>query len=344
MHKGFLVWAIMIIVIAILGYLITGYNFILHPLPASTTISPIATTATTTAPTTTIIYSASCNNFSILSALFNKTYTGTCMWGGGALGIWLANGNSNYTNFTIIGANNVTYLNQSINYGCIALFSNFSMPAQTYKITMHRGFAGGSCNNKYSIINLNTTLVPPKNAVYKNIYGGKFASGTYIGWNLTGKGFDSRPINASYADTHNCTAGGPWTGYNGTYFASTYNCGSSNAAGNLTSSPFYASEHFIDFQTISPENNLIYVEILENGIPEIIAHYNTFNESAFGASGSYTFRNVTIPIGTLIGKNLTLRVVADTSTSGEFVAVGDFRLSGQPLQSYGVVSNISILN
>ena len=78
MHKGFLVWMMLIIVIAIVGYLITGYNFILHPLPVSTTISPIATTATTTISTTTIIYSANCNNFSILSEMFNKTYTGTC--------------------------------------------------------------------------------------------------------------------------------------------------------------------------------------------------------------------------------------------------------------------------
>ncbi len=344
MHKGFLAWIIVIIVIAFIGYLITGYNFVLHALPASTTIPPSATTATTTLSTTTIIYSASCNNFSMFSKTFNKTHSGTCVWKGGQLGVWLGSGNSSYTNFTIVGADNATYLNQSINYGCIALFSNFSMPAQTYTITMHRGLAGGSCSNAYSIINLNTTLAPPKNITYKNIYNGKFASGTYMGWNLTGNGFGSRPINLSYADTHNCTAGGPWTGYNGTYFASTYNCGSSNAAGNLTSSQFYASKRFLDFQIISPENNLIYVEIRENGIPMVIAHYNTFNESAFGASGAYTFRNATIPIGTLIGKNLTLRVVADTSTSGEFVAVGNFRLSSLPLQSNGVAANISILN
>ncbi|MEM0149682.1 MAG: hypothetical protein QXW10_02180 [Candidatus Micrarchaeaceae archaeon] len=341
MHRGIIAYVIVIIIMIILIYLYTGFR-LPHFVPTTSTTTIPAnqsshTTATTTTSNYTYIYP--CNNFQIFGMNPNSNESGLCSWKGGMLGVWLAGGNYG-AHATIIGANNVTYLNATAPYSCISFFDNFSAPAQYYRVSLKTGNATGSCG--YSTIKLNMTTVPPMK-IYSNVYNGAFANGKYLGWNVTGKGFGTAPFNITASIASMCYLGKPWSNYNGTFFATTYNCGLSNAQGNLTSSPFIVnmSDPFLNFRIISQADNQLYVEILENNTPMIITHYNTFNISS-GGNASSTFQNASIPMASLIGKVVRIRVVAQTTHLQRYIAVGDFSMAPKPISTPGILVNMTI--
>ena len=148
------------------------------------------------------------------------------------------------------------------------------------------------------------------------------------------------------------TYGYPWSGLPDNFFASTYTCGLGVAPGNLTSSPFRVNPKapFLNFRLISPEDSLIYVEILQvyqnasqlTATPSIIAQFDTLNISE-GAQISTQFANVSIPLTTLAGKVVEIRIVSDTLQTNRYVAVSDFRMESLADQDGWVTSSLQIL-
>lgn len=339
----------MVAVLAIVAYMETGFQ--IKPIPGigtttlktSTTIPGNAVGSTTTINNTNQLYP--CENFNLSLSGFNSLVRGSCIYSGGTLGLWVASGNTGREAVTIKGAaDNRTYVNQSSVYGCMTFYQNFTAPAQAYKITLRSGPGGGSCGVTRASMKLNRTTTPPQE-VYSVFYNGDFGSGQYNGWTLTTPGFGSAPLNITHANSNtvNCYLNQTWRNYNGTFFATTYNCGLSITAGNLTSSRFYvnASKPFLNFRIISPENRGLYVEVLQNNTPRIIAHYNTFNMS-IGYSAVSTFSNASIPLATLANKVVQVRVVASVvGKQTSFIAVGDFALSNRSVQQQGILTNMT---
>ncbi len=203
----------------------------------------------------------------------------------------------------------------------------------------------------------NTTTIPPSpiNCVSPNasavINNGNFATGTYGGWNITGQGFlnssgSAVPTNILAANANWAYYVGPWIGYSGTYFASTYHGGISLTPGNLTSVPFKVVEPYLNFRIISPQSSLLYVELLQNGKPYLVAHYDTLTTTGNNSQQSI-FVNETLPLLNLLCKNVSVRVssgiVGSISTVRDYIAVGDFVQSKSDLTTPGTVINASIV-
>ncbi len=361
MKKAIIAYLVVLSVMVIITYIFTGFKFSSLQRKTITTLTSTASTSieASTVATTTINYNnsiSSCSNFQIVGQSLDTIYTVKCSSNGGTLGLWVAAGISGTESVKIVGADNRTYVNQNSTYNCTTFFQNFTAPAQTYTITYITGVGGGSCGN--SVIIINTTTVPPK-VVYHYIYNGNFGNGAYTGWNVINPGFGTAPLNISYADSKLCYVGRNWSNYNGGYFATTYNCGVSVAPGNITSSPFLAdpTKPFLNFRLISPDDNNIYIELLNanykvinnkqvyvNSTPVAIAHFNTYNLSVTSGYASSTFANVTIPLTQYINDILQVRVVAVTVEGSHFIAAGDFVLSNRPHQDKGVVANITDLS
>ena len=164
------------------------------------------------------------------------------------------------------------------------------------------------------------------------IFNGNFSTGNFIGWNVTGDGFGSAPLNITYQNQNNtANSSDIWKGYNGTFFASTYQGGITISPGNLTSRPFEVTEPYLNFRIDSPQENEIYVEVLKNGVPAVRDFYDTLGQSG---NNYRTFMNASIPLATLFCSNVTIKVVADVvstpSTHYDFMAIGDFYTSRNP--------------
>ncbi len=199
-----------------------------------------------------------------------------------------------------------------------------------------------------------TTTIYYSSCLSKNpevpVANGDFSTGTYAGWNESGPGFGAGPLNLS-AENNNTDKNYtgyygslPWNGYNGEYAASSFQTGLALQAGNLTSMPFQVTELFLNFKIVSSQSSKLYVEILENNTPEVVTHFNTY--SANVTSPQSTFLNGTMPIGTLLCQNVSIRVVAGlTGESREgvgYIAIGDFYMSNNPVYTKGIVSNQTI--
>jgi hypothetical protein len=338
------------VALAIVAYLETGFH-IAPIIKATTTLK-----TTTTIPlggigaSTTINYSSQlypCDDFNLSLSTFNSAVIGSCLDGGETLGVWVASGASGSETVLIKGAaDNKTYVNESSNYGCTTFYQNVTLPAQAYRVTLRSGNGGGSCRGRASV-RLNSTTTPPPQVIYSDFYNGDFGSGQYNGWTLTGLGFGSAPLNITHADSNtiNCYLNQTWKGYKGNFFATTYHCGVSVTAGNITSSRFYvnASEPFLNFRIISPERSGLYVEVLQNGTPMVIEHYNTFNLSN-GYNSISTFSNASIPLSTLVDRVVQVRVVAEVvGEQTAFIAAGDFALSSIPIQQRGILTNLTLV-
>ena len=344
MHKGILVYVIILIIIIVLFYIETGFRL---PVTGTTTAPLTSTTAgpyntSNSVATTTLGTLYPCSDFQIYESGFNKTDTERCLWTGGALGVWVAAGNSSSEHLKITGSNNVTYVNQTSPYDCVTFYKNLTAPQQIYTITFTTGPGGGSCGA--AVVKLNTTTAPPAE-VYGFVYNGNFSNGEFSGWNVSGKGFGSSPFNLTYANGIGCYIGAPWDTFNGIvqFAASTYHCGTQPSPGNITSSPFIVNKPFLNFKIISPGIQDLYVEILHNGAPAIIAHYNTYN-ATLGGNPPSTFRNASIPLTSLAGKTVSIRIVAATLSTQRFISVAGFQLSSVPLQQQGILTNLTIYN
>lgn len=345
--RGIIAFVILVVIIVLIAYIETGFSFLHTKTTASSSVPTASTTILSNAvsTSTTVNYTGYlhlCNNFSLYNASFNSSVTANCISNGGTLGLWVASGNSGMEAVTITGADNKTYVNQSSSYDCITLYQNFTGPAQVYTMTLKTGPGGGSCG--YAIAKLNSTTTPPS-IVYNIVYNGDFGSGRYTGWTTSGAGWGASPLNMTFADLKGCYLNKTWSNYVGTFFATTYTCGLAVAPGNLTSSPFYANatKSFLNFKIISPYNSGLYVEILQNNTPRIIAHYDTFNIS-LGSNAVSTFSNASIPLSTLVNKAVQVRVVAGVvGGQTSFMAVGDFALSNKPIQQQGILTNMTFI-
>lgn len=182
------------------------------------------------------------------------------------------------------------------------------------------------------------------------IPNGNFSTGTYANWTVNGLGFGKIPFNITKADEYNEYYGQPWTGYNGTYFATSYNVGTTVVIGNLTSQSFLLREPYINFKVISPQNNLLYIELLKGGVPQVTVHYNTFavpiknttnSTNAFDSSSN--FFNASLIAAPLLCSNVQIKIVAQVvGTLGNqfnYIAATNFYQSKQPFSTPGIILN-----
>jgi len=181
-----------------------------------------------------------------------------------------------------------------------------------------------------------TTTVPAYQSAVNN---GNFSTGTYSGWTVNGTGFGTAPLGIKTADADMCYYGAPWANYNGSYFATTFTCGTQVSPGNLTSGYFTASAPYLNFRIISPASSSLYIEILYNGVPRVINHYNTYNSSISGGVASYTFFNASIPLASVQGNAVQVRIVAADVNEYGYIAVGDFGLAQNSNQAKGILVN-----
>jgi hypothetical protein len=350
MHKGVAAYIAVLLIIIILWYFFAGFKLPGH---TSTTITSngISNTPTTSASTTVTVYSSPCSNTGIFNTTaFNTTLATTCRWTGGALGLWVASGDAQYESVLITGTNKTEYINQTSQYKCPTLYKNFTAKANdTLTIRLYIGpkaanATASGCTT--ALAKLNTTTVLPQSSVYNNVYNGNFSSDSFTGWTLASQGFGTAPMNIIWANLPNvsCYIGAPWSNANFTFFASTFHCGTAVAPGNLTSSLFMVTEPYLDFRIISPANADLYVEIINQSyVPEIVAHYGTFNSSSNPEAFS-TFRNASIPLSTVYGKPVRIKVVAvpfGNKLRHLYIALGGFGLSSTIHQDRGVLVNES---
>lgn len=195
-----------------------------------------------------------------------------------------------------------------------------------------------------------TTTIPQGSCLAttptSQIFNGNFSTGTYIGWNLTGAGFGSTPFNLTYANKQNVSAyyDHPWVGYSGTFTATTYQGGTNIQPGNLTSLPFKVIEPYLNFKIISPQQDQIYVEILQNNTPVVITHYNTnIPGNPYPTS---QFLNASMPLSLLLCQNVSIKVVAQVvggyTNLRNYIAVGDFYLGKSAISTPGIIINQTI--
>lgn len=177
---------------------------------------------------------------------------------------------------------------------------------------------------------------------------GNFSTGTYANWTATGPGFGSGPLNLTEANTEGSYYAAPWSGYDGNFFATSYATGVSLQAGNLTSQQFEVSELYLNFRIISSQNSLLYVQILKGGVPVITAHYNTYVSPKGVDNPQSTFVNASIPLGTLLCQNVSVKLVAGvtgkSSAGSGYIAAGDFYLGKTPPKNVTQPVNQTILS
>ncbi len=178
------------------------------------------------------------------------------------------------------------------------------------------------------------------------IYNGNFSTGNYTGWEVSGYGFGTSPLNLTYANQNMGYYNHTWVDYNGTFVATTFHGGLALQNGNLTSMPFKVVEPYLNFKIISPQNNLLYVEILSNGKPVIVAHYNTYN-APNNPYPSSQLANASMPLSLLMCQNVSIKVVAGVvgslATRNQYIAIGDFYQSRQPVSTPGIIVNQTII-
>ncbi len=243
----------------------------------------------------------------------------------------------------------------AINYIVIHYFPSAPGTAATALTTVPPGTnntgTGAGTGNASASNSTTTVLAPVLGSCIQRtpsipLYNGNFSSGTYDGWNVSGNGFGATPFNISYANARGYYYAAPWGNYSGNFVATTYRVGTLVSPGNITSRQFQVTEPYLNFKLISPQDNYLYVEILENGKPFMRNHYNTF--AAPGNLNPQTnFINVSISVAPLMCQNATVRIVAGVvsthTTKYEYIAAGDFYLSNTPHNTPGILVNTTII-
>ncbi len=193
--------------------------------------------------------------------------------------------------------------------------------------------------------NLHSFCVP-STPTASPLFNGNFSTGTYVGWNATGKAFGSTPLNLTYMNNNHNYYGSPWTGYNNTFVASTYQ-GFLSGQGNLTSKPFQVVEPYLNFKIISAQNQGLYLEAISGNTVFERVYFDTFNQSI---NGNYftTYLNGSMNLYPLLCKNASIKIVSDlqasTSSKYSYISAGNFYLSPTPKLDRGIIINTTILN
>jgi len=237
-------------------------------------------------------------------------------------------------------------------FAAIIVFTYFSYYARTspHTTTTIPQNVTATTTIAFNTTSTSTTTIPQGSCLSTEsrvpIFNGNFSTGTYIGWNQTGGGFGSVPFNLTYANERNVSAyyNHTWVGYNGTFFASTYHGGIGIQPGNLTSFPFKVIEPYLNFKIISPAQEQIYVEVVQNNTPVVVAHYNT--NIAGNPYPTSLFLNASIPLSLSLCQNVSINVVAQVvggfTNSRNYIAIGDFYLSKTPVSTPGIIVNQTI--
>ncbi len=222
--------------------------------------------------------------------------------------------------------------------------------------------AGGACSE--ALLKLNETLVPPPFVVYQNVYNGNFSQG-WTGWNVSGPGFRNPgfagPMNITWANDQGCWLSVPWNTsmYSGNFFATSFTCGTSESAGNVTSSWFNVTKPFLNFKLVSSDNSNLYIQVMRNSTNYINAYFDTLNVSTFAAKyqvkgadnsiktyynvtiGPTTFRNASIPLACFFGEPVRIRLVAATSDVESYIAAGDFTTANIRSMAPGILVGLN---
>ena len=112
--------------------------------------------------------------------------------GRGELGVWVEAGSAYNATIDIAGADGITYLQGGFNYNITTFYSNVTLPAQNYTVTLSAGSETGTGGSPFVKLNLTTT---PPAITYPYIYNANFSNGKYTGWTVTGAGFGTAPLN-----------------------------------------------------------------------------------------------------------------------------------------------------
>ena len=188
------------------------------------------------------------------------------------------------------------------------------------------------------------TFCVPSTPTATPIYNGNFSTGTYLGWNITGKAFGNAPLNLTYQNKQHNYYGAPWSGYNNTFVASTFQ-GFVSGQGNLTSAPFLVTEPYLNFKIISAQNKGLYLEVVSDNAVFEKVYFNTFNPSL---TSNYftTYMNGSINIYPLLCKNASIRIVSDLeasiSSKYSYISAGNFYLGPSPVQTPGILVNTNL--
>lgn len=188
------------------------------------------------------------------------------------------------------------------------------------------------------------TFCVPSTPTSTPIYNGNFSTGTYLGWNATGKAFGNAPLNLTYQNKQHNYYGAPWSGYNSTFVASTFQ-GFVSGQGNLTSAPFLVTEPYLNFKIISAQNKGLYLEVIsDNSIFERV-YFDTFNSSLV-SNYFTTYLNGSINLYPLLCQNASVRIVsnleASISSKYSYISAGNFYLSPSPVQTHGILVNANL--
>lgn len=349
---GIVILIIIMLVLAIVfGHLFNLINTGKIITTAPTTTIPTSKTVNSSKNTTS--YAGSCSSIYIYEEYtVNSTRSYRCSWTGGNLGIWVASGTADRVNIHIVGANNVTYLNQSSSYSCLTFLRDINLSAQNYTISFNTYGGGGTCLDPHEKLVINSTTSPSTDRIYDFVYNGNFSYDTYAGWTVINTtSFGTRPANIVQYNSEYCFKDYPWSGLSGNYFATTASCYHQPRPGELISSYFNASYPYLNFQIVSPTNNSDYIEILYNNTPEIIATYNTYLGENTGSF--YRFQNASIPLNSVRDKIVRLAIISyipgihSTLNVSErplanFTAIGDIHMSYIPWQYKNITTKLEI--
>ncbi len=178
-----------------------------------------------------------------------------------------------------------------------------------------------------------------------------FETGTYAGWNVTGSGWGSAPTSGSLANSQHLYYSVPYSGWQGTYFASSYQTGGRGAVGSLQSAPFTLDKKYLEFLAIGQDDAQLCVALkIEDettyldcnalrASPNVI---RLFQPTLSTVSPYSIFKRVSWDVSAYKGKQATIQVIDNSVRS--WIEVDDFRQADTSSVTPVTAGNVSGYN